>query len=397
MLAAASIRCAAQQQSMPQTDDVSISLLTCSPFEAIYALYGHTAIRVEDPAHGLDIVVNYGMFSFDKPHFVLRFVFGLTDYEMGIESFADMRRKYRHHHCSIVQQELDLTADEKQRLLSAIAENYLPANRVYRYNCFYDNCTTRARDILVNSLSGRIDYDKGADFAGPSIRSIVHSCNGHRPWVRFGKDLLMGAPADRPTPLDVYQFLPAHLMEDFAGAYVIDADGSSRRLVKQSTTVLERGRQKPVAEFPLRPVVCAALILAASLAMTVVEVRARTQGRHGVPTVVIAFDALMMTICGLTGIIIFIMLFSQHPTVRVNLQLLLLNPLPLFFVYRMVRRSRRGERDRLHWLWAALIILFFIGNTVQSYAEGINLVALSLLVRQVLRLPWPPHKRRARR
>ena len=384
LLATAALQCDAQEQPISQTDDIRISLLTCSPYEAIYALYGHTAIRIEDASEGIDMVVNYGVFSFEKPHFVLRFVFGLTDYEMGIESFDHLLTKYHHYHCSIIQQELDLSAEEKELILTAMAINYLPDNRVYRYNCFYDNCTTRARDIIASNLRGHIDYDKGPDFAGPSLRDIVHSCNNHRPWVRFGKDLLMGVAADRPTTLTEYQFLPANLMSDFDGAYVIGDDGTVRRLVKDKTTVLEGGLQQKETEFPLRPVACAAIILALSLALTVTE---RITRHPAATTVAIVFDALMMTACGLVGIVLFAMLFSQHPTVRVNLQLLLLNPLPLFLVYSMVRHSHRGQQHWQHYLWSALIILFLLGNFEQSYAEGINLLALALLIRQVARLP----------
>lgn len=383
LVAGAGVGCNAQQQSVSQDDDIRISLLTCSSFEAVYALYGHTAIRVEDPSQGVDIAVNYGVFSFDKPFFVARFVLGLTDYEMGVEPFSDMMRKYRHYRCSITQQELDLTIEEKRALLAALAINYLPDNRVYRYNYFYDNCTTRARDIIAANLQGHIDYDKGDDFSGPPFRDIVHSCTDHRPWTRFGIDLLLGVAADRPTTLSEYQFLPANLMADFDGASITGADGSSRRLVSRRATVLKGGWQEPVSGFPLRPTISAIIILAVSLLLTAVEIRSTKGGRHVVPVAVVAFDALLMVACGLTGIILFAMLFSEHPTVRVNLQLLLLNPLPLFFVYRMVRRARQGRHDWQHYLWAVLIVLFFLGNLIQHYAEGINILALSLLVRQV--------------
>ena len=45
-------------------DSVRISLLTCAPGTEIYALFGHTAIRYENPSQKQDWVFNYGMFSF---------------------------------------------------------------------------------------------------------------------------------------------------------------------------------------------------------------------------------------------------------------------------------------------------------------------------------------------
>ncbi|MER8307342.1 DUF4105 domain-containing protein, partial [Acinetobacter baumannii] len=55
---------------MPQADSIQFSLLTCAPGNEIYALFGHTAIRYQNFSRGVDLVFNYGMFSFNTPHFV---------------------------------------------------------------------------------------------------------------------------------------------------------------------------------------------------------------------------------------------------------------------------------------------------------------------------------------
>ena len=61
-------------------DSVEIGLLTCGPGEEVYSLYGHTAIRYHDKGRDQDLAINYGIFSFKQKFFILRFVFGLTDY-----------------------------------------------------------------------------------------------------------------------------------------------------------------------------------------------------------------------------------------------------------------------------------------------------------------------------
>lgn len=132
----------AQQDSslLQKMDSVEISLLTCQPRQSVYSLYGHTAIRIQnhcsDAGMGADLAVNYGMFSFSKPYFVLRFVFGLTDYEIGIETFQEFCPEYERVGCGVLQQQLNLNREEKLALLQAIDENYRPENRVYRYNYF---------------------------------------------------------------------------------------------------------------------------------------------------------------------------------------------------------------------------------------------------------------------
>ena len=77
-----------------QKDSIRISLLTCAPGDEVYSLFGHTAIRYQDPQQKLDIVFNYGMFSFKTPHFLWRFIKGETDYELGVNSYQDFASEY---------------------------------------------------------------------------------------------------------------------------------------------------------------------------------------------------------------------------------------------------------------------------------------------------------------
>ena len=161
------------QSADKDMDSVEISLLTCGPRPYVYSLYGHTAIRFNDKARDTDLAINYGVFSFDKPFFVLRFVFGLTDYEMGIEYFSDFVANYAASGCGIRQQVLNLTNKEKRAIADAIYTNYEPQNRVYRYNYFYNNCTTKARDIILSHINGKVTYHNKID-SSRSFRQLIH-------------------------------------------------------------------------------------------------------------------------------------------------------------------------------------------------------------------------------
>ena len=356
-------------------DSVEISLLTCSPHEAIYSLYGHTAIRINDQRNGEDLAVNYGLFSFEKPHFVLRFLFGLTDYEMGIEPFEAFCRQYRYYGSSVTQQVLNLTNEEKWNIVKAVNINYMPENSVYRYNYFYDNCTTRAVDMLTTHLADAHVVFEGEQQKYPSFREMVHGCLPHHPWNRFGNDMLLGVKADCKTTLREHQFLPANAMDDFRHAMIVGQDGSNRPLVLREEIVVPEGAQDVWKDFPLSPKDVFLIVLAITVLITLLEAFTRK--------VLWGYDALLMILCGLAGIVLFLMLFSQHPTVRVNLLLLLLTPLPLFFIWRMIRRARKRLPDRQYAWWIILICLFFIGGIWQHYAEGIFLLASSLLIRNV--------------
>ena len=348
---------------------ISVSFITCGPGREAYSLYGHTALHYIDRLNGTDVAVNWGVFSFAKPNFVARFVFGLTDYEIGIIPFHLFLQEYRETNRWVIEQQLDLTAEEKVSIAEAISNNYLPENREYRYNYFYDNCTTRARDMIIGHLNSEVNY-KESEQGGPTFRELVHEQCKNSPWSRFGNDMLLGVGADKTTTIAERQFLPVITMSDFTTATLSDG----RKLVKNTATLLTADEQEVAEDVWFTPLNSALLLLIVTVALTVLEITRKKDFR--------LFDALLMTLCGLPGIVLTLMLFSQHPTVRCNLQLLLLNPLPLFFILPMLK-------ERCHWqykMWIILICLFFIGAIWQTYAEGMLMVASSLLIRNIRRL-----------
>jgi len=362
----------AQQDSL-RMDSVEISLLTCQPHDEIYSLYGHTAIRYHDLRKGgLDIAFNYGVFDYRKPLFALRFVFGLTDYELGAYPFRLFLEEYRRFGSMVTEQVLNLTAEEKMALQQALAVNMQNENRIYRYNYFYSNCTTKARDIIEQSIQGKVSYEKREGYS-PSHREMIHEMTQNNPWSAFGNDLLLGILADQPTDQRQQEFLPYHLMYDFDHASIYQ-DGKFRPLVKERRQPLPAGVQLVKSGFPLSPLACGIILVALSLGLFFLQVRNKCIYRW--------WDALLMVTVGTFGIILFLMLFSQHPTVSLNLQILLLNPLPWFFLWKVVRR-----RPTRYWsITAILCVLFLIGGLFQHYAEGIWSLALCLLLQCYLHL-----------
>lgn len=362
-----------------RADSVEISLLTCSGGSEVWSLYGHTALRVHDLRNGDDIAVNYGMFNFRRPNFILRFVFGLTDYEMGIAPFQMFMMEYASEGRGVTEQRLNLSTEDKSAILSAIAENYMPSNRTYRYNYFYDNCTTRARDMITTHLVGQVEY-ADAHRGDVSYRSMIHQFNEAHRWARFGNDLLLGVKSDAYIDAAAQQFLPATLMDDFARAAVVDAAGHRRPLVGSTHQLLEpnAANQKTTHDVwdTLTPRMVCCLLLFIVAVVTFLEYRRRKTFW--------LVDVTLLTLDGLAGLVLLAMVFSQHPTVSLNFQILVFNPLSLVFVYSVGKSALLG---RSHFYWnvlAVCIVLFFFLGFFQKYAEGMWALALCLLLRVVI-------------
>ena len=357
----------AAQEDIPPMDSVEFSLLTCQPHDEVYSLYGHTAIRYHElRPGGLDWAFNYGVFDFKKPHFVARFVFGLTDYELGAYPYKYFVKEYRRFGSMVTEQVLNLTDEEKMALHDALAINLRPENKIYRYNYFYNNCTTKARDIIESCINGKVEYAGREDYT-PSYRDMVHSMTRNNPWSRFGNDLLLGIKADWKTDLRQQEFLPGNLLYDFDHAQIY-SNGSYRPLIKERRIAVPAGVQIIESGFPLTPLACAAILLAVGIVIFFFEWRKKRA--------FVLWDVLLMITTGTIGIVLTLMLFSQHPTVSLNLQIILCNPLPWLFLWPVIR----GRETRYWKITAILAVLFLIGSFFQCYAEGIHVLALCLLM-----------------
>ena len=354
-------------QSMNNNDSIQISLLTCSPGKEVWAQYGHTAIRYYDKGKGLDLAINYGIFSLDQTYFIPRFVLGMTDYRMGIQAMDDFLAQYSYEERGVVEQVLNLSPKDKEVIYEALQENMKPENVVYRYNYFFDNCTTRARDMIVNHLHGRVVYPPAKPDA--TFRSMIHKWNYKDKWSQFGEDLLLGVNADRKTTKSEQQFLPENLRVDFDKATY-----NGKPLVKETNELLPAETTEAEPSSLLSPILVAFLFATISIIITLFSYRKQR--------VYWLWDAVLMLTSGLIGIILFIMIFSQHPCVSLNFIIFFFNPLPLFFLYPTVKRKKT-----LWWkIWGILIIIGLLGRFIQEIPVAIIIVASFLLLHCIVHL-----------
>lgn len=358
-------------RAQAQDDSLQVSLMTCDPGTEVYAQFGHTAIRIQNTRSGEDWCFNYGTFNFRTPHFLFRFIKGETDYELGVIPYSYFKEEYEERGSAVHHQLLNLTPAEKKKLWDILAENYLPENRVYRYNFFYDNCTTRARDRIEEAVNGKIVYPREPE--GKSYRDIVHEFNHDYPWARFGADLCLGAEADRPLNERRQMFAPFYLMKAFAGAKIVDPSGKVRPLVTETTEVpaTKTLTAEDKEEFPLAPMTCALLLLAVTLLF---GWRECATGK-----IYWGYDALLFGAQGIAGCIItFLFFFSTHPTVGSNWLILIFNPIPLIYLPLEVYSTIKRRKDYYHWYNSAILTLFILFSWV--IPQHFNLVVLPLAV-----------------
>ena len=361
--------------------EVRVSVLTCSPGEEVYALYGHTALRYCDTSKKIDIVFNYGCFDFSTPNFGWRFVLGETDYMVGVTHASRFFPEYALRGSDVVEQVLDLTDEEAQSLFEVLTLNLEPENRVYRYRYLDNNCTTKVRDKLLELLaaSGDVVY-KGDTLSGQTYRDALNFPELQHPWYTFGINVLLGSDVDEALTLESLQFLPLNYMKVLDGLYVVSADGKERKLVRESK-VLPAMEKKTAERSNFTPFNASLLLLLATFIVMLCELRKRNTFW--------GIDVLLMLVQGLSGaLLLFLALFSEHPAVEPNWLILLLNPLALILMPLYVHRIRKHKSMKIAWVQVAFVVLFVLTALLglQVYPTPIYFCAAALLVRSLFHI-----------
>ena len=330
--------------------EARISLLTCAPGDEIYSYFGHSAIRINDPKSGIDYVFNYGVFSFDSPNFIWRFIRGETDYMLAGQRMPSFIDSYIEEHRSVYEQILNIAEPEKQLLFEALLENAKAENRVYRYRHFSDNCSTRVRDQFEKCVNHQLQYDMSGD-KKLSYRQLIDQCVPVNSWNGFGIKIALGIPCDHITTFSEKMFLPDYLMRSMAGARVVK-NGTGSPFVLPATTLYDA---KPVSQGfdPTSPPIVVNLFFIIVLGLTLIEYRRKRR--------MIWLDFVLFLSLGLSGLLLsFLCFFSVLEATGWNLNLIWAHPFHLLFAGLWLFPSLRPKLDWYLKFTAGTVILFLV-------------------------------------
>lgn len=313
------------------------------PGNEVYQLEGHSAL-VLDFSNGRDpLAFNYGVFDFNSPNFVYRFVKGETDYMLQAYPFSIFTAEYRQEGRRLVARELDLDSVQTMELVKFLYTNARPENCTYRYNYVKDNCATRPLAAVEAALGDSIILGaapfEAQSFAVPTYRNVMRHYHANYPWYQFGIDIALGSGIDKPIGRREMAFAPVEL-----DAMLQTATAGGRKVVKETFVLNDVPADAAVAAptpWFLTPlaVTCAVLVLACALSVR--DFRRRRLTRW--------FDAVLFGLFGLIGCVLTFLIFvSVHEATSPNLLYVWLNPLcllvpALIYVRRAATFLRRWQ------------------------------------------------------
>lgn len=349
------------------SDKAVVSMVTIFPGEALYSMYGHTAIRVDDPENDIDLLYNYGQASvpFDSG-FVPRFVSGDLPFILGvIDSLRAFKFYMKYEDRSIYEQVLDLSREEKQAVFSYLAENATEENRTYIYDFFFDNCTTRVRDLLYDVFGVGLMMPESTAAGSTSYREDISPCLMGVPYVMFGINLMLGRLTDTEVPKERSLYLPLQLMDAVEEARLIRDDGPAA-FVQSSCYIYTRQRSDPAPFFP-GPGAVLWLLFLAGLLLAVFNRRLSAAGR--------IFDFSVFFLTGaIGGAAALLWIFSGYEMTTWNLNVFWAWPTHIAAAFFFLRKRPGAEHG------PAVFFPYLVLNTAVS---GCVLIISPLLLQNL--------------
>jgi hypothetical protein len=307
--------------SLALENDTIISFIIYGTGKDIYELEGHAALRVHTPQS--DCAVTYGMFDFNSPNFVYRFVKGETDYRVAAIDFERFQYGYLRDNRSVTEYILNLTAEEKMRVMYLLGVNLQPENVVYRYNYVKDNCATRPLAIVEKAIGDTVNFGN-KELPYKTFREEMAYYHTNYPWYQFGIDLALGSGIDYTITQREKNFAPETMAQ-----LLPDATVNGRKLVSEVITLNQGedgGAILPPTPFHLTPIFIFSLLFIFTLCLTKCDIKRGKASRW--------FDTILFLVIGLAGCLLTFLIFvSVHEATSPNYLYLWLNPLALIPVF----------------------------------------------------------------
>ncbi|MFT3738991.1 MAG: DUF4105 domain-containing protein [Breznakibacter sp.] len=355
--------------------NAKISLLTCDSGDELYSIFGHSAIRVCDTINHIDWVYNYGTFDFGTPNFYWKFAQGDLNYQLSVYKFKYFLPEYFSEGRSVIEQEFNLTIEDKQTLFERLNTNALPENKNYRYDFFFDNCATRIRDqIIALDQNGKVQFSTVSQ--GKTYRGLYGEYLKQSPWIEFGIHLLLGMKADRPASSFDEMYLPEFLYVQFKQAK-ISMSGGEVNLIAKEIKLLDFPKTDKSKSFIFWPCSVFSVLLILVTAISFYDLK-----RAKNSTIV---DTLLFIPAGMAGLLfVFLWFFTKHGVTGDNLNLLWANPFYFIVVSMLLFKTTISKvLEYLVLIFIALnvfFILFYVMG-LQQFPASLILVVVALTVR----------------
>lgn len=334
-------------QSVPLSKDAKISVLTCGLGNETYSYFGHTAIRVSDPANNLDVVYNYGAFDFRTPNFVAKFTKGDLQYFVITHSFSEFMEEYNIEKRSVFEQELLISQDLQQKLFDKLNATLLSEDRYYTYKFIDKNCTSMVVDIINNTLNENVIVKKGD--TDITYRSILYPYFDGHFYEKLGTSIIFGTKVDQ---LGTRIFLPFELKNSLE-----KVSFQNKPLAAKSKTLLFFEKETPTSWWNN---IYSYLIILAFVVLAHNKI----------------VDKTYLLVLSLMGIFfVCVGFYSFHLELSMNYNVLLFSPLLLILIFLSIAKNKKWT-----YRFTVLHLIFLVIYSIYMINKAHFIIVLPMII-----------------
>ncbi|MFY0604303.1 MAG: DUF4105 domain-containing protein [Flavobacteriaceae bacterium] len=341
-----------------------VSIITVGPGENLYEVFGHSAIRIKDPVLNFDLVYNYGIFDFNAPGFYLNFAKGKLQYLLARYPFQQFVSSYKSDKRWIKEQILNLNKEQKQQFFEYLENNARQENASYLYDPYFNNCSTKLRDISNIILNDSITFNKSYA-SNKTLRELMNDELHWNSWGSLGINIALGTVLDKKATPTQYLYLPDFVFSAFDKGKII-INGTSQPIVKKETNILIY--EEPAYSFSFSsPIVIFSVLFFIGVLITYRDFKKRTRSKW--------FDFLLFFITGIIGIgIVFLWFFTNHMTTPNNFNILWAFAPNIIIGFFLLKNKYHKRIKKYIWLLLVLLILMLV-----FWVAGIQLFATAMI------------------
>ncbi len=345
-----------------------VELVTMGVGGLIWERHGHIALCVRNSPTDEDCY-NYGIGDFHHPiGMAAGFFRGTHSFWVGKMDPRQMLATYVCADRTIWVQPLPLTDEQEKKVIDKLERDILEENRYYAYDHFWDNCTTRVRDVLDGATDGALSKMPNPP-GSQTYRDLARKGFFGMRVPLLITDIAMGRVTDRVPSYFERMFLPDYMREAAEELWHV-----------KPIPIYERQGAPPLDHGPSGRVLFALVILLLTAPAWITRLVGRFE-RTGLAIAILPYAFLGF-------VLTFLAIISPLPYVRANESCFILIPFDILMIWFLAPRHRRlYARIRLGMI--ALAGLFML---VGVFKQPIWPLLLWPLVPAAVVGLWPPRE-----
>lgn len=360
-------------------EQLSVKLLTVGQGDPVYLWYGHIALVIEDHARERNLIFDFGVFDFKQQNFYTNFAMGRLYYrvvatylEPRIMNIEAQRRNSR-------MLTLNLPPEKRYALYSYLLTHIQEEHAVYLYHHYYDNCSTRIRDVIDYAVDGQLSKWAKTVESEFTYRQHIRRYSEAGPAMDFLLNFLQSSVIDRPITLWDEFFLPDRLERALLDFTYFDENGETRDLVTGSQVVTTFESRNGIPENKGAPWGYALLIGTAWAGLGVLMIM--KMGRRGEGF----FHIVHGLVLGVLGtVLLFMMVATDHDVTYGNMNILLANPMHLVIaiggILMLFKRKSARRFIRIGYIGTLVLTCFLPAAQLLSTFNQHNQLSAALII-----------------